>query len=219
MTLSVIGSGFGRTGTKSMRQALGTIGFGPCHHMIELLEHPEQMAIWKAVAADPGSADWAKVYQGYRSQVDWPGARVWHEASIAFPGAKVIHTERPDEDWWKSYSTTIGKFFAVSPGMPLPPPLRDWLDWLKPFIVDQVMGDQTVKEKAIAAYRANNRKVREVIPADRLLVFNVAEGWEPLCTFLGVPVPETPFPHHNPRKEFWELFGGEPVTPELVQAE
>jgi hypothetical protein len=219
MTLSVIGSGFGRTGTKSMREALGTIGFGPCHHMIELLEHPEQMAIWKAVAADPGSADWAEVYKGYRSQVDWPGARVWHEAATAFPDAKVIHTERPEEDWWKSYSSTIGKFFAVSPGMPLPPPVRDWLDWLKPFIVDQVMGDQTLKDKAIAAYRANNRKVREVIPADRLLVFNVAEGWEPLCAFLGVPVPETPFPHHNLRKEFWELFGGEPGMPAASAAE
>lgn len=210
MTLSVIGSGFGRTGTKSMYDALGLLGLGPCHHMIELLENPAQMEIWRGVAADPANADWAEVFKGYRSQVDWPGARVWHEASIAFPQARVIHTERPEEDWWNSYSTTIGKFFALAPDMPLPPHLHDFFGWMKPFITDQVMGDHRVKEKAIAAYRANNRKVREVIPAGRLLVFNLAEGWGPLCAFLGVPVPDVPFPRTNPRQEFWERFGGEP---------
>ncbi len=90
---------------------------------------------------------------------------------------------------------------------------------MKPFIVDQVISDQTVKEKAIAAYRANNRKVREVIPADRLLVFNVAEGWEPPCAFLGVPVPAVSFPHHHPRQEVWERFGGEPGEPMSAAAE
>jgi len=219
MTLSVIGSGFGRTGTKSMYDALGILGLGPCHHMIELLEHPDQMEIWRGVAADPGNADWAAVYKGYRAQVDWPGARVWHEATIAFPQAKVIHTERPEEDWWNSYSTTIGKFFKLAPDMPLPPHLHAFFGWMKPFITDQVMGDHTVKEKAVAAYRANNRKVREVIPADRLLVFNVAEGWGPLCAFLGVPVPDAPFPRTNPRQEFWERFGGEPGVPVAAAAE
>jgi hypothetical protein len=213
MSLAVIGSGFGRTGTKSMYEALPLLGFGPCHHMFEVLSVPGQIDVWRAVAADPGNADWAEVYKGYRAQVDWPGARVWHEASIAFPDAKVIHTERPEEDWWRSYSTTIGKFFTHAPDMPLPPHVHELFGWMKPFIVDQVMGDQTSKEKAIAAYRANNRKVREVIPADRLLVFNVADGWGPLCSFLGVPVPDTAFPHSNPRKEFWEVFGGEPDQP------
>ncbi len=212
MTLSVIGSGFGRTGTKSMYDALGILGLGPCHHMHEVLGTPGQADIWRAVAADPGSADWAEVFRGYRAQVDWPGARVWHEASIAFPQAKVIHTERPEEDWWNSYSKTIGAFFTHAPDLPLPPPIKELFGWMKPFIVDQVMGDHTSKEAALAAYRANNRKVREVIPAGRLLVFNVAEGWGPLCAFLGVPVPDAPFPQTNARKEFWETFGGEPVA-------
>jgi hypothetical protein len=121
-----------------------------------------------------------------------------------------VHTERPKEDRWNSYSTTIGKFFTLAPGIPLPPNLQGVLGWMKPFITDQVMGDHRVKEKAVAPYRANNRKVCEVILTDRLRVFSVAEGWGPLCAFLGVPVPGMPFPRTNPRQEFRERLGGEP---------
>jgi len=70
--------------------------------------------------------------------------------------------------------------------------------------------DFTDRDAAIAAYRANNQRVRETIPAERLLVFHVADGWEPLCEFLDAPVPDEPFPRTNPKKEFWEHFGGEP---------
>ncbi len=94
MTLSVIGSGFGRTGTKSLKEALEQVGFSPCHHMHEVVEHPEQVAHWQAVAAGE-TVDWAAVFGGYNSQVDWPGAHVWRELSVAYPDAKVVHTLRP----------------------------------------------------------------------------------------------------------------------------
>jgi hypothetical protein len=209
MTLQVIGSGFGRTGTMTMKLALGELGFAPCYHMIEVMENPGHLAHWKAVfAGEP--VDWADVYEGYCAQVDWPGAYAWHEASIAFPEAKVIHTERPEEDWWNSFNSTIGKFFALSETIPLPPHLADLFATMKAGILPETFGDFTDRDSAIAGYRANNAKVRATIPADRLLVINVAEGWEPLCRFFGVPVPATPFPRTHVRKDFWEHFGGEP---------
>ncbi|MCB1463531.1 MAG: hypothetical protein KDJ90_14145 [Nitratireductor sp.] len=209
MTLKIIGSGFGRTGTMTMKDALGVLGFGPTHHMTEIMSHPEQLEHWKAVfAGEP--VDWEAVYDGYVSQVDWPGASVWERTMLAFPDAKVIHTERPEEAWWASFNKTIGKFFSIADSLELPPGFHETFRTMKDGFLVSTFTDFTDKDSAIAAYRANNRKVRETVPADRLLVFNVAEGWEPLCGFLGVAQPDTPFPHHNVRKEFWEHFGGEP---------
>src|SRR5271165_5153635 len=107
MSLAVIGSGFGRTGTLSLKNALETLGFGPCHHMEEVFGHPEQVTHWQAVAAG-GTVSWDTVFAGYRSQVDWPGAHVWRQLAEAYPEAKVIHSIRPEEAWWKSFSATIG---------------------------------------------------------------------------------------------------------------
>jgi hypothetical protein len=212
MTLRVIGSGYGRTGTMTMKLALSELGFAPCHHMVEVMQNPGQLAHWKAIFAG-GPVDWEAVYDGYAAQVDWPGAAVWQEAAAAFPDAKVIHTERPEEAWWASFSGTIGKFFAVAETMPLPPHIMDIFTTMKAGILPRAFADYTDRDSAIAGYRANNARVREVIPAHRLLVFDVAEGWEPLCRFLDVPVPATPFPRTHARQEFWEHFGGEPTTP------
>ncbi len=106
MPLSIIGSGFGRTGTMSLKLALEQLGFGPCHHMEEVMDHPGQFGHWQA-AARGEAMDWESVYQGYRSTVDWPGAHSWQELAETYPEAKVIHTLRPAEEWWGSYSTTI----------------------------------------------------------------------------------------------------------------
>jgi hypothetical protein len=199
MSLEVIGSGFGRTGTMTTKQALETLGFGPCHHMVEIIENPQQLPLWKAVAAGQ-SVDWAEVYAGYRSQVDWPGAHVWDQAARAFPDAKIIHTERPEDAWWNSFNGTIGKFFSVFRELELPPHILDQFTTMHDWMMLGTFTDFTDRDSAIAAYRANNQRVRDTIPAQRLLVFHVADGWEPLCEFL----------EGNPKKEFWEHFGGEP---------
>lgn len=210
MSLKVIGSGFGRTGTMSMKEALDVLGLGPCHHMIEVMENPSQLAFWKAISAGE-AVDWNEVFAGYSSQVDWPGAHVWQETAIAFPEAKVIHTERPEDAWWNSFNNTIGKFFAVLSELDLPPQVADIFGTMKGLIMEGNFSDFTDRDSAIATYRLNNEKVRDTIPADRLLVFHVADGWEPLCRFLELPVPGTEFPHRHPKKEFWEHFGGEPA--------
>ena len=210
MSLKVIGSGFGRTGTMSTKMALEQLGFGPCHHMVEVMGNPAQPAHWKAIAAGE-QVDWDAVFDGYNAQVDWPGAAVWPETAIAFPDAKVVHTERPEDAWWNSFSVTISKFFTAAPTMPLPPDIREIFSTIEGWLMKGTFGDHTSRDSAIAAYRQNNQKVRDTIPAERLLVLNVAEGWAPLCRFLEVPVPDTPFPRSNPRDEFWAHFGGEPA--------
>lgn len=209
MALDVIGSGFGRTGTMTTKQALERLGFGPCHHMIEIIEHPEQLKHWKALAAGE-SVNWADVYAGYRSQVDWPGAYVWEQAAQAFPDARVIHNERPEDAWWNSFNATIGKFFSVFRELDVPAHMMDQFTTMHDWMIQGTFTDFTDRDSAIAAYRANNQRVRETIPPERLLVFHVADGWEPLCEFLEVPTPDEPFPHSHVKKEFWDHFGGEP---------
>lgn len=209
MGLKVIGSGFGRTGTMSTKLALEELGFAPCHHMIEVIANPAQAEHWAAVTRGE-DVDWEAVFDGYGAQVDFPGAAVWHELSIAFPEAKVVHTERPEAEWLASYASTIGKFFRLRQSLPLPPPLVAPFETMDRLIVDGIVGGHD-EASVIAAYRRNNQKVRDTIPADRLLVFAPSDGWEPLCRFLDVPVPATPFPRTNARDEFWAHFGGEPA--------
>lgn len=211
MTLSVIGSGFGRTGTKSLKDALEQLGFGPCHHMHEVLDHPQQVAHWKALAAGK-SPDWRAVFSGYHSQVDWPGAHYWRELADAFPNAKVIHSVRPEDSWWASFSGSIAKLSRRYSDMALPPHAKDMLDAWAVFAGKPTFGDGIDdRDTALTAYRLRTEQVKAAIAADRLLIFDVAQGWQPLCQFLDIPVPDRPFPHHNLRADFWEVLGGEPV--------
>ena len=211
MALRIIGSGFGRTGTRSMQDALEILGFGPCHHMEQVFANPGQVAHWQAIQAG-GPVDWNEVFAGYASQVDWPGAHVWRETFAAFPEARVLHTVRPDEAWWSSFSRTIGKLLRVYRTLDIPPHIRAMLEIGEDFVSDKTFhGKADDKEAALAAYHQRLADVRAAIPADRLLVYDVAEGWEPLCAFLNVPVPDVPFPRRNNKEDFWANLGGEPA--------
>lgn len=209
MTLKIIGSGFGRTGTMSTKMALEQLGFGPCHHMVEVMGNPSQPAYWSAFVAGE-DVDWTEVFAGYTSQVDFPGAAVWPRLIDAFPDAKVLHTERPEDEWWASYSKTIGKFWVHFRSLPLPPPLIELFGTMDELLRERVFGGLD-RETCVAAYRRNNEKVRATVAAEKLLVFTPSDGWDPLCRFLDVPVPDTAFPRSNARDEFWAMFGGEPA--------
>ena len=106
MSLRVIGTGFGRTGTDSMREALTMLGFGPCHHMYEVMAHAEQKRLWRALAKG-GAPNWDRLFAGYESCVDWPSAHYWRELIEAYPQARVILTWRSPEGWWESFQRTI----------------------------------------------------------------------------------------------------------------
>ena len=151
MSLAVIGSGFGRTGTASLKRALEKLGFSPCHHMEQVLSHPEQVAHWQAVVAGK-PVGWDDVFNGYRSQVDWPGAHVWRELADAYPEAKVIHSVRPEDAWWTSFSATIGKLLTIYKDMPLPPHVAAIADVMEIAIVQQTF--------RLPAYRPGGRAGR-----------------------------------------------------------
>ncbi|MGH8933214.1 MAG: sulfotransferase family protein [Egibacteraceae bacterium] len=103
--LEVIGAGFGRTGTLSLKTALERLGFGQCYHGIELMRHPEHLPLWEAAVA--GEPDWAQLFAGYRACVDWPGVHFWRELVDAYPDAKVVLTVRDPRRWYASARNTF----------------------------------------------------------------------------------------------------------------
>lgn len=200
--LHVIGAGLGRTGTYSLKLALEQLGFGPCHHMEEVLKDPErQVPLWRAAAE--GRPDWAKALAGYRSAVDWPTAAFWRELAEAYPQAKVILTTRSAESWCASYSQTIQALMAKADEAT--ERFRPWFAMAIAITVKSGLGGKTSQDEIIKAFNDHADAVRSAVPAERLLVYEVKEGWAPLCTFLGRAQPAMPFPTTNNRKQFWDL--------------
>jgi len=206
MTLSIIGAGFGRTGTLSLKLALEQLGLGPCHHMEEVIRSPAQLAHWQRVAAG-AAVDWDEVYAGFNATVDWPGAQVWRELAETYPAARVILTVRPESEWWNSFSKTINVVVGQRDHIP-DPHMRGCMAMGHAIVFERAFGGVTDEASVRAAFRRHIEEVRATIAPDRLLMFNVAEGWEPLCRFLGVPVPATPFPRTNSVEEFWQVVKG-----------
>jgi hypothetical protein len=212
MTLAVIGAGFGRTGTLSLKLALEELGLGPCYHMIEVNAHPEHDALWLALARGEAS-DWQPMLQGYASTVDWPTTYIWKELAAANPQAKIILTLRDPDAWYESAAATIFarmiEFETLrSDPDAVDPARRRHMDMINTLIVANTFGGSLAKDHAIAVFNAHNEEVRRLVPQKRLLVSESGEGWDPLCTFLGVPVPATPYPRVNTTEEFASHFPG-----------
>lgn len=198
MDLQVIGAGLGRTGTHSLKLALETLGFGPCYHMAEVFEHPGHAEAWHALT-DGRSNDFDAVLSGYSSAVDLPVAYFWRELAAANPHAKVVLTERDENVWFESVKNTIFERLAVDPEEArYPAQLR----MARHLVVEKLFGNDLSRENVIAVYRRHNAEVRQAIAPERLLVFEGSQGWDPLCQFLGVAVPETPYPRTNTTEEF-----------------
>ncbi|MFR9729748.1 sulfotransferase family protein [Saccharopolyspora sp. MS10] len=194
--VEIIGAGFGRTGTASIKGALEHLGFGPCYHMFEVIAEPDRMRDW-ARALD-GDADWDRVLAGYQSTVDWPGCAFWRELVEAYPEAKVLLTTRDPQRWYDSTYNTIYQFVRDPPGDSTDP----FTAKLRPTIERMIWngtfdGRFEDRDHAIAVFERHNAEVRAAVPADRLLEYQVGQGWEPLCEFLGVDVPHEDFPHLN----------------------
>jgi len=206
MTIKVIGAGYGRTGTLSLKAALEQLGLGPCYHMLEVINRPENADAWYDAAQDDGAAaDWDDMLQGYQSCVDWPAAHFWRPLSAHYPDAKVILTRRDEEAWWQSMTKTIlANMLKTNDEVTNPDRVR-MRRMSRDLIVTKVFeGILEDREHVLAAYRRNIREVTMGIPKDRLLIFDVAQGWAPLCEFLGVATPDTPFPRTNNTQEFQE---------------
>lgn len=192
--MKLIGTGFGRTGTDSMRLALELLGVGPCHHMRAVMSDAAQKAAWRAAVALDAPMDWNGLLGGYNACVDWPTAHYWPELIRHWPEAKVLLTWRDAESWWGSFEKTI---------LPVIRESTEEESLGVALIRNKVFGGRPDdRAHAIAVYEANVARVKAEVPADRLLLYPVGAGWGPLCAFLEVPVPDAPFPHANTTTEF-----------------
>ena len=205
--MRVIGAGFGRTGTRSLKGALEELGFGPCYHMTELFGHPEHVELWDAaIRGEP--VDWEGLFRDYEATVDWPGCSFHEELMRAYPDAKVLLSVRDPDRWYESAYNTIYRmsrtshlFYLIrlfSPRLGRAYPVINRLIWEGTF--DGRFEDRGY---AIEVFEGWNEEVKQRVPAERLLVYEVKEGWGPLCEFLGAAVPEgKPFPHLNDAESF-----------------
>ncbi len=201
MTLEVIGAGFGRTGTLSLKFALEKLGFDKCYHMMELSEHPQHADVW--AKADAGeSIDWDSLFAGYKAAVDWPSCNFWRQQMAHFPEAKVLLSLRDPDGWYESVMNTI--YPSTLKAMESDDPTgQAFGKWANAIIWERVFeGRMEDKAHAIEVFNRHNETVKSEVPPERLLVFEAKEGWEPLCAFLGVPVPDEDYPRSNTTEDF-----------------
>lgn len=200
MSLKLIGAGFGRTGTLSLKNAIETLDFGRCYHMEEVMLNG-QFAQWED-EVQSATPDWPAIFAGYGATVDWPAATYWRELTEHYPEAKVILSVRDSADaWFESTQKTI-----FSPQlMALLPPQFSKMMWLTIHsLFDGAIHD---RDRCVEVYERHNAAVIAAVPAERLLVYRPGDGWEPLCAFLGCPVPEVPYPRLNDSAAFLEGLG------------
>jgi len=211
MALRVIGAGLGRTATFSLKFALEHLGLGPCYHMSEVFAGARRnVPLWlEAVQRTP---NWDAIFDGFKSTTDYPACTYWRELADFYPDAKLILTVRDADTWFDSVSETI--FSEKMQGSLVGTPIEAMMNGV---IFDAF--DGRVKDRAFMTdwFKRRNQQVIDALPPDRLLVFSPKEGWKPLCSFLGVPVPGAPFPRVNSRDEIAEATqqsSGLPPDPE-----
>ena len=214
MALKVIGAGLGRTATLSLKFALEHLGVGPCYHMSEVFAAGRRnVPLWLDVVR--GKPDWETVFAGFQSTTDYPACTYWRELAAFYPHAKVILTVRDAGTWFDSVSETI--FSPRMQGSLVGSPVGAMMQGV---IFDE-LGDR-VNDRAFMTdwFVRRNQAVIDSLPSDRLLVFSPKEGWKPLCAFLGVPVPDAPFPRVNSRDEINQAMSerrGPPPDPETAE--
>jgi hypothetical protein len=205
--MQVIGAGFGRTGTMSMQAALEILGYR-CYHMKEVTEHAGHLQAWHQFVAGSAGMDWRALFKDFQATVDFPACTYYRELLQEFPDAKVVLNVRDPDRWFDSFLTlqeTTDRF-RVFRFIPRARRFLNFVDLLLP----KVFVDPRDRARCIQVFEQHNREVQQHVPADRLLVFSVQDGWEPLCTFLGHAVPpEIPFPHLNEGKETLERLAHE----------
>lgn len=199
MSLAIIGAGQGRTGTKTLQLALEELGFGPCYHGGDQVyrDRSPGWRLWLR-AFRRENVDWDELFHGYRVTVDSPGCLFYRELCEAYPSARVILTVRDADSWFESVRTTflaphlIGHFKRTLG--------REEFELFEREHSD-LFGTHRDRKSAIAAYERHNAEVRRSVDPSRLLVYDVTQGWNPLCSFLGVGVPTASFPHAHARTE------------------
>jgi hypothetical protein len=218
MSIKIIGAGLPRTGTNTLKVSLEKLGYSKTYHMKELLVHPEQLHYWVTLR-ETGTTNWDQLYKGYEATVDFPCYPWYKEHMKQYPDAKVILSTRPFEKWYDSVYNTVwqaqspseeqkkemSEKLAANPGLGLTMKCVKFFGEV--MMDDHFQGKFLDKEFAEEIFNKHHEDVKAYVPAERLLVFDVSEGWQPLCEFLGVPQPDEPIPHLNKKENFKEMLG------------
>ena len=210
--MRVIGAGFGRTGTTSLKSALETLGFDPCYHMTEVFANPRDAETWRAAwRGEP--VDWDAMLGPYEAAVDWPACTFYAELMERYPEAKVLLSVRDPERWYESTRSTIYEMSRVTRDSRTARVAFGLMSLLffggfaRTGAGEEIIWNGTFdgrfedRAHAIGVLERHNEEVRRRVPPERLLVYEVKEGWGPLCEFLGVPEPDEPFPRLNDAAE------------------
>jgi hypothetical protein len=218
MSIKIIGAGFPRTGTNTLRESLQQLGYVKTYHMKDLLVHPENLQYWQKLK-ETGTTDWEELYNGYEATVDFPCYPWYKEHMKRYPDAKVILTVRPFEKWhesvystiWQAQNPTEEQRLEMQVKVAANPRLLSVIkcvEFAKQTIMEEHFQNRFLdKEFAEKIFHQHNEEVKAYVPAEKLLVFDVSDGWEPLCKFLGKPIPEEPLPHTNKREDFKAMLG------------
>ncbi|MCX4026216.1 sulfotransferase family protein [Endozoicomonas sp. SM1973] len=209
--MHIIGAGFGRTGTVSIREALAIVGYSPCYHMDEVIRNPHHIDFFLN-ALTGKLVDWNSFFEPYQATLDWPACCFYRELMVEYPNAKVLLNIRDAESWYESAKTTV--FLASRTNVlrtqllaPFSARYR-YRKKRKQFMHESVwnsifQGRFLDKSYAIDMYNQWNNDVIEHVPSDRLLIYNIKDGWPPLLNFLGINLKKnTPFPNLNSRDVF-----------------
>lgn len=207
--MEIIGAGFGRTGTMSLQAALEELGYQPCYHMKDVLTHPDHIQFWQR-AAGGEEVDWADFFREYKAGLDYPLAGFYKEILATFPTAKVILTVRDPERWYESTRETIYRGTAIPAWLTrLIPAYRGLQKMVQDSIWKHIFeGRFEDRSYALQVFENHVEDVKQTVPKGQLLIFEVKQGWGPLCEFLGKPVPAKPFPHINDRRTTRLMYAG-----------
>ncbi|MEX2235098.1 MAG: sulfotransferase family protein [Cyclobacteriaceae bacterium] len=217
MSIKIIGAGLPRTGTNTLKASLERLGYTKTYHMKELLVHPENLHYWLALK-NTSTTKWDELYKGFQATVDFPGYPWYKEHMKRYPDAKVILTVRPFESWytsifstiWQAGPQTLGQKLKMMSRLLFNPRLRSVIKCVK-FAKGTIFGDHLQGKFADKAFAEKifNKHIADVkahVPAHKLLVYDVGDGWGPLCKFLGKPEPKEPLPHLNKKENFKEML-------------
>ncbi len=224
MSLKIIGAGLPRTGTNTLKESLEQLGLKHVYHMKELILNPERLKYWKQLH-ETGDTDWDALYEGYDGTVDFPGYPWYKEHMKRYPDAKVILTVRDFESWYKSVDSTVFRAGPQTPGEKIKMigkllfsararKVVQVIKWFKGvFFAEKLQGKFGDKDFARQFWDNHLADVKAYVPKDKLLVYDVRDGWGPLCKFLGVPEPKEPLPHLNKKENFKKML------PKLMKGE
>ena len=212
--MKVICAGWGRTGTRSLKYALEYLTTKPSYHMQNILLNKNDATLWHDLIFNNDNNNgfnWATIFKGYGACLDFPSCNYYKELMEFYPDAKVILTIRDDESWMKSWNVLNNKvlnsftfkFLAKIPytSFKLQKGIHNKMILGEDGAFKGDITDKAIKQR----FNEWNQSVIDYVPKDRLLIYEVKDGWEPICEFLDKPIPNIPFPYKNKTKNMGHM--------------